>query len=140
MMSLPVAVEMIAQREEAERGERRRILLRTLPVVQPVGGELFANELVVRQIVVERLDDVVAIGPGVGIERSLLASPVELPLGVGVARHIEPVTAPAFAVVRRREQSSPRPFRRRSESCRRGTRSPAPASAAGRSGRSRRAG
>ena len=33
---------------------------------QQVGGELFTDEPVVRQIVVERLDDVVAVGPRIG--------------------------------------------------------------------------
>src|SRR6187401_211043 len=41
-----VAVEMVAQSDEAQSGERPRTLPGILPVFEPVGCELFTNELV----------------------------------------------------------------------------------------------
>src|SRR5207253_7034788 len=65
-----------------------------------IAGDLPANKLVVRQIVIQRLDDKVAVLVGkrpIGI--ALLA------VAVGIARHIEPVSAPTLAVMRRRQQT-----------------------------------
>ena len=62
-------------------------------------ASLLADELVVGLVVVERVDDVVAIPPGVGVSEVLVHA-----VGVGVAGHVEPVPAPALAVVRRGEQ------------------------------------
>ena len=50
------------------------------------------------------LDHVVAVGPGVRIIR-VFALAFDLALGVAVARHVEPVAAPALAVMRRGEQA-----------------------------------
>ena len=63
---------------------------------QFVAGELLPNEPVVRQVGVERADDVIAIFVGirpvvVGLEA----------IGLGVPNEIEPVLRPAFAVTRR---------------------------------------
>ena len=61
---------------------------------QLVAGQLLAHDLVERPIGVERADDVIAIAIGqrpVGIG-------VEVAVGVGVARGIEPVLAPSLAV------------------------------------------
>ena len=49
---------------------------------------------------VERVDDVVAVAPGVAVTATFSSQPV----GVGVAGHVEPVPAPPLAVVRRRQQ------------------------------------
>ena len=68
-------------------------------VVQLVARDLLAQELVVRLVVVERVDDVVAVAPHVQADVVLLE-----PVGVGVARHVQPVAAPALAVVGRIEQ------------------------------------
>ena len=66
---------------------------------QQVAGDLLADELVVRLVVVERVDDVVAIAPGVRVG--------EVPRRAGrlaVAGDVEPVPAPAFAERGRGEQ------------------------------------
>ena len=55
---------------------------------------------VVGLVAVEGADDVVAIAPGVGAVRVVLEA-----VGVGVADDVEPVAAPALAVVRRGEQA-----------------------------------
>jgi len=81
-----------AQGEEADG--RQRVLIRAER--QPVGGKLLQNELVVRQVLIEGPDDVIAIGVGPGEVRLLKE---HVPLGVRVAGDIEPVAAPAFAVV-----------------------------------------
>jgi len=64
-----------------------------------VGGELLADELVVGFVLVERADHVVAIHPGLGTE---VVGAVAVALGV--ADHVEPVLAPAFAVARAGEE------------------------------------
>ena len=68
-------------------------------VVELVARDLLAQELVVGLVVVEGVDDVVAVPPRVVAAVVLLE-----PRRVGVAGHVHPVTAPALAVVRRVEQ------------------------------------
>ena len=65
-----------------------------------VGGDLQLDEPVVRHVVVERLDDPVAVAPGfrVRLDRERVR------LVLGVAGHVEPVPRPRLAVARRREQ------------------------------------
>ena len=95
-------IEPLADRDEAERGEPRVV---GFDVRQLVRRELLDDELVVRLVLVERLDHVVAIGPGVG--KAVVHPPVvpRAADGVGVARGIEPVAAPALTVGRRGEQA-----------------------------------
>ena len=79
---------------------------------------------------VERVDDVVAIPPGVRVG--------DVPRRAGrlaVAGDVEPVPAPALAERRRREQPIDDLLERVGRGVRRRTRRPPPASAAGRSGR-----
>ena len=58
-----------------------------------VASELFLEEAVVWLVLIERLDDVIAVSPGIGsIEVSAIA------IGVGIADEIEPVSRPAFAI------------------------------------------
>src|SRR4029078_10422407 len=62
-------------------------------------GDLFFGEAVVRLIVIERLDHVIAIAPCLERIGVLLEAG-----GISVANKIEPVPAPLFAVAGRREQ------------------------------------
>ena len=96
---------------------------------QQVAGDLLDDELVVGQVAVERVDDPVAIEPDAA--RLVLLEAV----GVGVAGGVEPVPAPALAVVRRGEQPLDQLLVGVRRCRRRGTRRPPRASAAGRSGR-----
>ena len=96
---------------------------------QQVAGDLLDDEPVVGQVAVEGVDDPVAIEPDV--PRLVLLEAV----GVGVPGRVEPVPAPALAVVRARQQAVDQPSRRRRRDGRRGTRRPPRSSAAGRSGR-----
>ncbi len=64
-----------------------------------IAGNLLANELVVGQVGVETADDVIAVSPRV---RSKLV--VFEPVALCVTDHVEPMAAPAFAVVWRGEQ------------------------------------
>lgn len=75
---------------------QRRGLTR-LPAGQFIAGQLLANELIERFVVVQRADDIVAIAVG---ERTVAVG-VEVAVRVGIARGIEPVLAPALAVARR---------------------------------------
>ena len=61
-----------------------------------VAGDLLFDEPVVRLVLVERPDHVIAISPGFRTVAIVLEA-----AGVGIADHIEPVPAPALAVVRR---------------------------------------
>ena len=98
-------VEALADGKEAERGETRIV---RGDAGDAVGSELLDDELVVRLIVVQRVDDVIAIGPSVG-ETVILEEAVTLvdleAAGIGVAGGIEPVASPAFTVVGRGEEA-----------------------------------
>ena len=63
-------------------------------------ASLLLEEAVVRLVVVEALDDVVAVSPGVRLGGVELVA-----VGLGVADQVQPVPAPALAVARGREQS-----------------------------------
>ena len=96
-----IAHEALAHREETHRRQRGLVLRRR----EPVAGNLLADELVVRKIVVERLDDVIAIGPRKRVVGLILRVVVPVAARVRVARHVQPVTAPTLAVSRRGEQA-----------------------------------
>ena len=88
-----------ADRQEAGGDE----LLGALLVVlcrQQIAGDLLAQELVVRLVLVERRDDVVAIAPGMRVsEVDVLARALR------IAGHVQPVAAPSLAELRRGEQA-----------------------------------
>ena len=64
---------------------------------QEVAGELLDRKLIKRQVSIERVDDVVAVGP----DAARLI--VGVPLGVRITGKIEPAAGPVFAVRRLRE-------------------------------------
>jgi len=63
-----------------------------------IAGQLFADELRVRQVAVEGIDDVVAIGPRTGARRVGLETG-----GLGKVDQVQPEGGPAFAIPRRRQ-------------------------------------
>ena len=65
---------------------------------EQVAGDLLAEELVVRHVGVEGVDDVVPKTPGVGH-----GEVGRLPGGVGVMGHVEPGPAPLLSIMRRGE-------------------------------------
>ena len=65
-----------------------------------VTGNLLPDELVVRHIGVECVDDPVAVPPGVGL-CGVVKKPTE---AIAVASDVEPVTPPPFTVLRRFEK------------------------------------
>ena len=62
-------------------------------------GELLEREAIERLVVVERAHQLIAPRPDRALAVFLVA------VGVGVARYVQPVARPAFAVVRRGEQA-----------------------------------
>src|SRR5262249_42416905 len=88
---------VVPDADAVERSRRQRIVG---DGVQLVAGELFADEAVIGLVVVKRADDIVAVTPGV---RLLVVAFVTV--GLTEADHIEPVAAPALAVLRRGKQS-----------------------------------
>ena len=88
-----------AEHQEA-RGDQPRGPVRFPPAREDVAGELLPDEPVVGLVFVERLNDVVAIAPGVPVDDVVVHA-----VAVGVAGHIQPVAPPAFAVARRSEQA-----------------------------------
>ena len=74
----------------------------SLAELELVGGDLLDEELVVRQVLVERADDAVAVGVGVRVAPLFLE---DVALGVGVAGDVEPVPPPPLAVAGRGEQA-----------------------------------
>ena len=121
---------VVPQAEAIEAGGDDRL---GRDVRQLVAGKLLADELVVRLVVVERADDVVAVPPGVWLRPVALEA-----VGLGVADQVEPVPRPALAVVRRGEQAIDDLFVGVGRLRRRRSDRPLRASAAGRSDRSRR--
>ena len=97
-------VKTLTDGDEAEGGEARVFLLQ---VREAVGGQLFGDELVVRLIRVQRIDDVITERPSVGVA-IVFKKRVALVDGqstrVGIAGRIEPVAGPAFPVMRRGQQ------------------------------------
>ena len=90
------AAFIVARRIAMEAGGDQLIHGR---VRQHVARDLFDRELVERHVVIQRIDDPVAIFPD-------LARGVDgVAVGIGVARHIEPMPAPSLAVMRRSQQS-----------------------------------
>ena len=65
---------------------------------QHVPGDLLDDKLVERQVAVQGANQPFAVHPNLALAVGVVA------VGVGVARQVEPVTAPAFSVVRRFEQ------------------------------------
>ena len=95
-----IVLETLPYGDEAEGSEACVVLSQ---VRQTVGGELLDDELVVRLIGIERVDDVVAIGPGSieGLDGAITLQA----LRVRITGGIEPVASPALAVVGRSEQT-----------------------------------
>ena len=83
-------------REAVERGGEFLIQSRA---GDEVAGELVDHELVVRQILVEGIDDPVAVFPDIAVRVVAEA------FGIGVAREIHPHGSPALAEVRGDEQA-----------------------------------
>ena len=65
-----------------------------------VGGDLLPNEGIVRLVVVERRNDVIAVAPGGDVEVVGLEAG-----GVGVANQVQPVAAPTLSITGGREQA-----------------------------------
>ena len=65
-----------------------------------IAGQLFSYKQIVRLVVIERRDHVVAVGPGVRI-REIEFSPA----GFCKSHHVEPMPTPPFAKPRRGQQS-----------------------------------
>ena len=83
-----------AERQKSQRRERIGVVLGT----EAVGGDLLDHEGVVRLVLVQGADHVVAIGVRVRIAPLFLE---DISLRVGVASDIEPVPPPALAVMGR---------------------------------------
>ena len=92
-----VAHEPRTDRQKPQRGQRSLTVLRG----KLVRCDLFNQEPVVRKIVVEGTDDVVAIGIR-PVKISVLKQ--NIPLGISIPRDVEPVSAPPLAVSRRSQQ------------------------------------
>ena len=68
--------------------ERRGDTLSHRGTFKQISGELFDGELIVRHIVVERMNHPIAVGPKIPCQILLV------PFGIGVASQIEPQAAP----------------------------------------------
>ena len=87
-------------REEPGADDGLGIIRAGLVAGQDVPGQLLADEPVVRLVLVERVDDIVAIAGGLG------HGVIGVVTGrVGVVCDIHPVPAPSLAVMRRGEQA-----------------------------------
>ena len=67
---------------------------------QFVTRELFSHELIVGLVAVEAVDDVVAVTPGVRLRSVAL-----VPVALGIADQIQPMSSPTLAIMRGLEQA-----------------------------------
>ncbi len=88
-------VEEAAAQGEITHG-RQRTLVRFPLSMQTVRRQLLHDELIVRQVFVEGADHIIPVGVGIGVTAFLGE---QVALGIGIAGDIEPVPAPALAVV-----------------------------------------
>ncbi len=91
--------------EEVGGDERRDHFGRDV-AVRRIGGEfvpgdLLGDETVEGLVIVERRHHVIPIAVG----QRALGVGAEITVGIGVARHVEPMPAPAFPIVRRSQQA-----------------------------------
>ena len=100
-----------------------------------VTGDLFLDESGIGLVFVERTDDVVAIGPGIGPGVVVVVA-----VRIGIVRQIQPVPSPVLAVTGRREQPRNERIISRGRMIRDKRVHSPPASAASRSGRNRAGG
>ena len=91
------AEKAAAEREEAHRGEIRRVWRHNL-----ICGDLQQQKAVVGHVRIQRLHDPVAVGGG--MDPVLFLAGIDVAFGVGVARNVQPVAGLLFAVVRAREE------------------------------------
>ncbi len=97
-----VVVKPWTETEEAKSREH----LGAHSVIERIGGDLRGDELVVRQVVIERLDHPVAIQIGAGVGIVAAAHGIETAVVVlTIARDVEPHATPALAVLGRCEQA-----------------------------------
>ena len=92
---IPKTQPVIASRNQAVGGR----------LGQFITGKLLNHELVIGLVVVEGLDHIVAVPPGVWLVAVSFKT-----VGVGIANQIEPVPGPLLAIVRRGKQPVDYPF------------------------------
>ncbi len=69
-------------------------------LLELVTRNLLFQKQVIRLVLVEGADYIVAVAPGVGPVEIVLKS-----VGIGVASYVQPVASPALAIMRRRQQA-----------------------------------
>jgi hypothetical protein len=79
---------------EAGRNQGRRIV-----GIKLVSRDLLSNEAVIWLVLIERIDDVIAITPDIGSRFIALEA-----FAIGLAGQVEPVARPSFAVTRGGQQ------------------------------------
>ena len=94
---MDIVEEPPAHCQVAQRRQRPFVLTQR----QKVRRHLLQDELVERQIFIERANDIIAIGVRIRVPPFFLE---HVALGIGVAGHIQPMPAPALAVLWRSQQ------------------------------------
>ena len=118
----PVPEEAVVDCEETESGEIAHLRSgfggsgceRGLDEIrrrnEAVSGELVFHKLVVGHVVVQRLNDPIAIA--VGVREPVVTPACSVTFGIRVASHIEPMARPAHAVLRTGEEAGDEIFHR----------------------------
>ena len=96
MIIFTVKTKPAGNREVAGGDDVFRVLLARRVSRQNIAGDLFANELIVRFVLIEGADYVVAVE--IGFRHGIVG---RFAGGVGVTNHVEPVSSPLFTVVPR---------------------------------------
>ena len=102
---MQVVHEPPAERQKSHRRQRSLVVSQ----IQLIGGKLLDDEPIKRQIGIQRADYVIAIGP---TPLKLLLLEEHIPFRVGIPSDIQPMSSPAFAVMRRRQQPLDDPLER----------------------------
>ena len=68
-----------------------------------IGGQLFANEVIVGHVLVQSLDHPISVGVGEGITSAF--SSREIPFGVGIPGDVQPMSSPPFTEPRGRQKT-----------------------------------
>ena len=98
-LRLEIGVGLPGSHAQKAKATRRSALRSPLRLVHFVAGQLLLDELVVRLVLIERANHVIAIAPRgrtLAVDRETIR--------FGESRQIQPVTRPSLAVTRIREQ------------------------------------